>query len=381
MRHLFSGQLQKLSGKKTVRKHPTTPHNITKHPSTLHNATQHPTTPHNTPQHHKTPHNTPQPHTTLHNTTQHSTTPHNTTQHPTTPHNTPQHSTTTHNTTQHPTTPHSTHNTPQHHTTPHNTTQNPTTPHSNFQSDGDFIFLSQTAVYLLTAGLVSLLHLITLSDTLTHIYTLIHTHLVGFPWSRDRSAAQTSTRHHIIFVRDRRLYPGRIRTRNPSKRAAAVHSAPFSALSTVTMTVSVGPCCAVCWRPPPSLHSKHCQHNCIEQSPSWDANRSSPGQEILRILWNAKGHYRVHNSQFPVQIVTQINPVNSHFLKIYFNIILPSTPGSSNWSLSLGFPHQNSAYASPLPNTRYMPRPSHSSRFDHPNSTGWAVQIFKLLVM
>ena len=28
----------------------------------------------------------------------------------------------------------------------------------------------------------------------------------------------------------------------------------------------------------------------------------------------------------------------SHFFKIYFNIILPSTPGSSRWTLSSGFP-------------------------------------------
>jgi hypothetical protein len=28
-----------------------------------------------------------------------------------------------------------------------------------------------------------------------------------------------------------------------------------------------------------------------------------------------------------------------------------------------------------------MPRPSHSSRFDHPNNIGWAVQIIKLLIM
>jgi len=55
----------------------------------------------------------------------------------------------------------------------------------------------------------------------------------------------------------------------------------------------------------------------------------------------------------------------------------PSTPRSPKWSLSLRFPHQNPVYASPLPHTRYMPRPSHSSRFYHPNNIGWAVQIIQ----
>ena len=58
----------------------------------------------------------------------------------------------------------------------------------------------------------------------------------------------------------------------------------------------------------------------------------------------------------------------SHFLKIYFNIIFPSTPGSSKWSLSLRFPHQNPVCTSPLPHTCYMPRPPHSFRFDRPNN-------------
>jgi hypothetical protein len=47
-----------------------------------------------------------------------------------------------------------------------------------------------------------------------------------------------------------------------------------------------------------------------------------------------------------------------------FNIILPSTPGSTKWSLSLRFPYQNPVYASPLPHTRYMPRQSHTNN-DH----------------
>jgi hypothetical protein len=37
---------------------------------------------------------------------------------------------------------------------------------------------------------------------------------------------------------------------------------------------------------------------------------------------------------------------------------------SSQWSLSLRFPHQNSVHASPIPHPIYMPRPCHS-RFLH----------------
>ena len=120
-----------------------------------------------------------------------------------------------------------------------------------------------------------------------------------------------------------------------------------------------------------------------EQSSSWEANQFSANHEIPRILWNMEVHGCVTHGLPPVPILSHLDPVYttiSHFLKIHLNIIVPSSPRSSKWSLFLNFLHPNPVYAFSLPHTCYIPHPSHS-QFYHLNNIRWRVQIIKLLIM
>ena len=131
------------------------------------------------------------------------------------------------------------------------------------------------------------------------------------------------------------------------------------------------------FHPLPHLHTYLLTYSMV-QSPSSETNWFAANQEISRILWNPKVHCRTHKRPPPVPILSQHNPVHistSHLLEIDPNIIHPSTPRSSQWSLSLRVPHQNPIRPPLLTHTRHMPSPSHSSRFYHPHNIGWGAEI------
>jgi hypothetical protein len=98
----------------------------------------------------------------------------------------------------------------------------------------------------------------------------------------------------------------------------------------------------------------------------------SAGQEIPRLLWNPNIHYPVHKSSPPAPVLSQMKPIHTLqtcFPNIHLNIILQSTPKSSEWSLCVWIYKKISCSFITSAMSFYMPRPSHPPSFDHPNST------------
>ena len=95
-------------------------------------------------------------------------------------------------------------------------------------------------------------------------------------------------------------------------------------------------------------------------------------KKFNRILWNPKVYYRFHKSPPLFPMMSQANHVHAlpiNCLKIHFNITLPTTPRSSKWSLSFGFPHQNRACICLSPRVCYMPLLPHPSASDRQGSS------------
>ena len=102
--------------------------------------------------------------------------------------------------------------------------------------------------------------------------------------------------------------------------------------------------------------------NAIEQSPSWEVNRSSANQKISSILWNPKVQYYIPKCPPPSPILRQSNPVHaspSNFFEIHFNIIDPSVSRCLKSTLSVRSPHRNPVCASPVLHMCHMHHPSH----------------------
>jgi len=82
----------------------------------------------------------------------------------------------------------------------------------------------------------------------------------------------------------------------------------------------------------------------MRQRSSWEGNNSSTVQEIPYILWKLKSPLTCNTACYTslswARQIKSVHTLPSYFLKIRFNIILTSTPRSSNWSHSFSFPSQ-----------------------------------------
>ena len=102
----------------------------------------------------------------------------------------------------------------------------------------------------------------------------------------------------------------------------------------------------------------------------WKANRFSASQEIPRILWNPKVHYRIHKCRPPVRILNQIDPVHtpkSHFLKIHLILSSHLRLGLPNGLFRSGFP--TNTLCTPLSSPIRATCPSHLIRLDFTTRT------------
>ena len=113
--------------------------------------------------------------------------------------------------------------------------------------------------------------------------------------------------------------------------------------------------------------------NCMQQISFWKVNCFSASQKNIFLASLQHDNSLPRSQNHPhVPVRSQINlwdhaihVISSYFSNMHLNIILPSTPRSSKWVLSLRFPHQT---LSPPQVTCHTPLPLHSSLFRQPDS-------------
>jgi hypothetical protein len=96
------------------------------------------------------------------------------------------------------------------------------------------------------------------------------------------------------------------------------------------------------------------------------------GPYLQLTLWhqNPKVHHHIHNSPPLAPILSRLNPFHTPLAnhpKIHSDPILSSTSGTSKWSLSFWFSHQNLVHFSHLFHASHMPHPPHPPWLDLPN--------------